>query len=80
MFHWNEMLTWWLPGCKSIEKTLGITNNVIILGNINEDLLGPTAHNLKYVLLLNSFNDITSKPTRLDALLDLVIFSHHYIS
>ena len=20
MFHWNEMLTWWLPGCKSNKK------------------------------------------------------------
>ena len=20
MFHWNEMLTWWLPGCKSYKE------------------------------------------------------------
>ena len=52
---------------KSIEKTLGITNNVIIVGDINEAILGPIVHNLNYILRLNSLNDITSQPTRLDA-------------
>ena len=43
---------------KNIEKALDITNNIIILGDMNEDLLNPNMHNLKDVLLLNSLSTI----------------------
>ena len=39
---------------KSIEKALDTTNNMIILGDMNEDLFNPNMHNLKDVLLINS--------------------------
>ena len=34
---------------KNIEKTLDITNNIIFLGDMNEDLLNPYMHNSKDV-------------------------------
>ena len=37
---------------KNIKKALDITNNIIILGDMNEDLLNPNMHNLKDALLL----------------------------
>ena len=49
---------------KNIEKALDITNNIIILGDMNEDLLNPNMHNLKDVLLLKSLHNIISEPTR----------------
>ena len=55
---------------KNIEKALDITNNIIILGYMNEDLLNPNMHNLKCVLLLNSPHNIIPKPTHQFALLD----------
>ena len=58
---------------KNIEKALDITNDKIILGDINEDLLNPDMHNLKDVLLLNSLHNIISEPTRQLALLDPMI-------
>ena len=40
---------------------------------MNEELLNPNMHNLKYVLLLNSLHNIISEPTRQLALLDPII-------
>ena len=59
---------------QNIEKALDITNNIIILEDMNEDLLNPNMHNLKNVLLLNSLHNIISEPTRQLALLDPIIF------
>ena len=70
---------------KNIEKALDITNNVIIVGDMNEDLLNPNVHNLKDILILNSLNNVISQPTRQHALLDPIIihndmsFLHHGI-
>ena len=58
---------------KNIERALDITNNIIILGDMNEDLLNPNMHHLKDVLLLNSLHKIISEPTRQLALLDPII-------
>ena len=57
----------------STKKALYITDNIIILGDMNEDLLNPNMHNLKDVLLLNSLHNIISEPTRQLALLDPII-------
>ena len=59
---------------ENIEMALDITNNVIIVGDMNEDLLNPNCHNLKDILILNSLNKIISQPTRQHALLDPIIF------
>ena len=58
---------------KNIENALDITNKIIILGDLNEDILNPNMHNLKDVLLLNSLHNIISEPTRKLALLDPII-------
>ena len=58
---------------KIIEKALDITNNIIIWGDMNEDLLNPNMHNLKDVLLFNSLYNTISEPTRQLALLDPII-------
>ena len=54
---------------KNIEKALDIINNVVIVGDMNEDLFNPNVHNLKHILILNSLNNIISQPTRQHALL-----------
>ena len=59
---------------KNIEKVLDITNNIIILGDTNENLLNPNMHHLKDVLLLNSLHNIISEPTCQLALLDPIYF------
>ena len=38
----------------NIEKALEYSKNLIIVGDLNEDLLNPNFHNLKDVLLINS--------------------------
>ena len=62
---------------KNIEKALDISNNVIIVGDMNEDLLNPNYHNLKDILILNSLNNVISQPTRHLALLDPIIIHNH---
>ena len=64
---------------KNIEKALDISINILILGDMNEDLLNLNMHNLKDVLLLNSLHNIISEPTRPLALLDPII-GHEDIS
>ena len=58
---------------KNIEKALDTTNNIIILGDMNEDLFNPNMHNLKDVLLINSLHNIIAESTRQLALLDPII-------
>ena len=45
---------------KNIEKALDITNIVIIVGGMNEDLLSPNVHSLKDILILNSLNNVNN--------------------
>ena len=58
---------------KNIVGLRYIINKIIILGDMNEELLNPNMHNLKYVLLFNSLHNIISEPTRQLALLDPII-------
>ena len=46
------------------EKTLDTTNNIIILGDMNKDVLNPNMHNLKDVLLINTLHNIIEEPPR----------------
>ena len=41
---------------------LDTTDNVIIVGDMNEGLLNPDVHNLKDILILNSLNDSMYQP------------------
>ena len=58
---------------QNVEKALEITSNVIILGDLNEDLLNPNLRKLKDILLINSLHNIITEPTRQTALLDPII-------
>ena len=58
------------PPCRTGDDGLGTTNNIIILGDMNEDLLNPNMHKLKDVSLLKSLHNIISEPIRQLALLD----------
>ena len=58
---------------KNNENALDTTNNIIILGGMNEDLFNPNMYNLKDVLLINSLHNTITEPTRQLALLDPII-------
>ena len=58
---------------QNLETALDITKNVVIMGDLNEDMLNTNNHNLKNVLLMNSLNNIITEPTRGRALLDPIL-------
>ena len=60
---------------RNIEKALEISTNVIVLGDLNEDLLNPNVYGLKDVMILNSLVNVVSDPTRINALLDPIIIN-----
>ena len=57
----------------NIEKALEVSRNVIIVGDLNEDLSNPNFHNLKDVLMLNSLQNTITDPTRQRAILDPIL-------
>ena len=59
----------------NIEKALVVSKNLIILGDMNEDLLNPNFHNLKDVIIINSLQNIMLEPTQLGAILDPILIS-----
>ncbi|MCU7958324.1 MAG: endonuclease/exonuclease/phosphatase family protein, partial [gamma proteobacterium symbiont of Bathyaustriella thionipta] len=62
----------------NIEKALELSKNLIIVGDLNEDLLNPNFHNLKDVLLINSLTNVITAPTRQQAILDPVIIPEDF--
>ena len=63
---------------RNIESALDISQNVIIVGDFNDDLLNDNKHYLKDVLLINSFRNIIEEPTRDFALLDPILIPSEY--
>ena len=57
----------------NIEKVYENTKNIIIVGDLNEDLLNPNMYHLRNFLLLNPKINIISEPTRQQAILDPII-------
>ena len=49
---------------------------VIFEGDVNGDV-NPNVHDLKDIMIINSFNNIISQPTRQHALLDPIIIHNH---
>jgi exonuclease III len=62
----------------NIEAAYNISKNLILLGDLNEDLFNPNFHNLKNVLYINSLKNTIDKPTRLGALLDPILIPHDF--
>ena len=58
---------------KNIEKAYEITHNIVILGDLNEDLFNPNFRKLKDILNINSLQNVISEPTRWNALLDPIL-------
>ena len=58
---------------KNIEKALELSQNIIIVGDLNEDLLNDNFRNLRDILLTNSLQNLISVPTRDGAILDPII-------
>ena len=55
-----------------------VSENIIILGDLNEDLLNINYRKLRDILLSNSLQNIISEPTRGRALLDPIIVSNDF--
>jgi hypothetical protein len=60
---------------RNIDKAFELSNNIMIVGDLNENLLIPNNRKLTDILLLNSMINIIKEPTRLNALLDPIIIS-----
>ena len=57
----------------NIERALEISNNLILVGDLNEDLLNINYRNLRDILLINSLQNVISSPTRQNAILDPIL-------
>lgn len=64
---------------QNLEKAMELTKNVIVLGDLNEDLLLANNYNLKNVMLVNSMQNIINEPTRGRALLDPILVNFDQI-
>ena len=59
----------------NIEKALEVSKNIIIVGDLNEDLNNRNFHNLSDILIVNSLTNTVISPTRQQALLDPIIIT-----
>ena len=59
----------------NIWKALEHSKNLIIVGDLNEDLLNPNFHKLKDVLLINSMSYVITEPTWQQAIFDPIIIT-----
>ena len=69
----REQISILLTNLILILKRLRKYKNIIIVGDLNEDLLNPNIYNLRNFLLLNSMINIISEPTRHQAIRDPII-------
>ena len=60
----------------SLEQALNFTENTIITGDLNVDLLTQTNHKLNEIMTLYDLTNVINEPTRMGALLDPVIVSN----
>jgi hypothetical protein len=54
----------------SLEQALNFTENIIITGDLNVDLLIQTNHKLNEIMTLYDLTNVINEPTRMGALLD----------
>ncbi|MCG7882866.1 MAG: hypothetical protein JAY96_14895 [Candidatus Thiodiazotropha endolucinida] len=57
----------------NIEEALDVSKNLIVLGDLNEDLMNPNFHSLKDLITINSLQNIIHECTRLQAVLDPIL-------
>lgn len=51
----------------SIERALDSNPNIIIVGDLNQDLLNPNEHHLTNIMTINNLTNVINKPTRVTA-------------
>ena len=68
--------SFWVNFDYSLEQALHFTENIIITGDLNVDLLTQTNHRLNEILTLYDLTNVINEPTRMGALLDPVIVSN----
>ena len=80
----NTNVSFWDTFNISIEKALDISKEVIIVGDLNDDLLNPNCRHLRNVMLLNNLSNIINVPTRIThstaTLIDPILLSDSLIS
>ena len=59
----------------NIEKAYEFSKNIILVGDLNEDMLNPNYHNLKDLILINNMKNVINEPTRQHAILDPIIIT-----
>lgn len=59
-----EPISFWNNLNISIEKALGITKYVVIVGDLNENLLNTNLNNLRDIIMINNLTNLISCPTR----------------
>ena len=64
---------------QNLEKATELPKNVIVLGDLNEDLLLANNYNLKNGMLLNSMQNVINEPTRGRVILDAIIVNFDQI-
>ncbi|MCG7877681.1 MAG: reverse transcriptase domain-containing protein [Candidatus Thiodiazotropha endolucinida] len=57
----------------NIEKALDTAKNLIIVGDLNEDLLNQNYRNLRDIILVNSLQNVITHATRQNAILDPIL-------
>ena len=60
----------------SIEQALNYTENIVITGDLNVDLLSQTNHKLNEILSTYDLTNVITEPTRMGALLDPILVSN----
>ena len=58
---------------RNIEKAMEHSQNIVILGDLNEDLLNENYKNLRDIMMINSFQNVITEPTRGRAILDPIL-------
>ena len=75
----NSNVTFWDNLNISIEMALDYNKNLVIVGDLNDDLLNPNCHHLKNCMLLNNLRNVINEPTRITnttaTLIDPIIIS-----
>ena len=62
----------------NIEKAFEFFKNLILVGDLNEDLFNPNFHNLKDLVLINTMINLITEPTRQHAILDQIIIPEEF--
>ena len=65
--HRTLLLFFWQDVNVALENALNVSNNLIIVGDINEDQLNVNNHHLNNIQLLNNMTNVISEPTRVTA-------------